>query len=143
MEQWIEFIGNNPILSLIWAALVFLLVFGTIKAKLSSIKQISPTELTMLVNRQNATVVDIRSEDDFKKGHITGAKPMAAAEIQQGTVKGLEKLKSNPIIVVCQAGVTAQKAASALLKQGCSTVCVLKGGMNSWTGASLPVVRSK
>ena len=143
MEQWIEFIGNNPILSLVWAALVVMLVAGTVKAKLSNIKQISPTELTMLVNRQNATVVDIRSEDDFKKGHITGAKHIAAAEIQQGAVKGLEKLKSNPIIVVCQAGVTAQKAASSLLKQGCTTVSVLKGGMNSWTGASLPVVRSK
>jgi len=38
---------------------------------------------------------------------------------------------------------SAQKAANSLLKQGFSTVSVLQGGMSSWTGASLPVVKSK
>ncbi|MEE2001932.1 rhodanese-like domain-containing protein [Alkalimonas sp. MEB108] len=143
MEQWIEFIGNNLILSLIWAALAFMLIFGMIKSRFSTIKLVSPTELTMLVNRQNATVVDIRPEADYKKGHITGAKHLPLNDIVQGQTKGLEKLKATPIIVVCQAGVSAQKAAAALAKQGCDPVTVLQGGMNSWLGASLPVVRTK
>lgn len=143
MEQWIEFIGNNLILSLIWAALAFMLIFGMIKSRFSTIKLVSPTELTMLVNRQNATVVDIRPEADYKKGHITGAKHLPLNDIVQGQAKGLEKLKATPIIVVCQAGVSAQKAAAALVKQGCDSVTVLQGGMNSWLGASLPVVRTK
>ncbi|MEE2024011.1 MULTISPECIES: rhodanese-like domain-containing protein [Alkalimonas] len=143
MEQWIEFIGNNLILSLIWAALAFMLIFGMIKARLSNIKLVSPTELTMLVNRQNAAVLDIRPEADYTKGHITAAKHLPLDDIIQGKAKGLEKLKANPIIVVCQAGISAQKAAAALAKQGCSEVRVLQGGMNSWLGASLPVVRAK
>ncbi|MDP4527581.1 rhodanese-like domain-containing protein [Alkalimonas delamerensis] len=143
MEQWIEFIGNNLLLSLIWAVLAFMLVFGIVRSRLSSIKLVSPTELTMLVNRQNAVVVDVRADVDFAKGHITGAKHMPLNDLVQGKAKGLEKLKSNPIIVVCQAGVSAQKAAAALQKQGCTSVSVLQGGMNNWQGASLPVVRSK
>lgn len=97
----------------------------------------------MLVNRQNATVVDVRAEADFSKGHITGARHVPMADIEKQQLAGLEKLKAEPIIVVCQAGMTAQKAAASLLKQGFSSVSVLQGGMGSWTGASLPVVKTR
>jgi rhodanese-related sulfurtransferase len=53
----------------------------------------------------------------------------------------LEKAKSTPIIVVCQAGMSAQGAAKQLLKAGFSQVAVLRGGMSKWLEASLPVVK--
>ncbi|HSG52403.1 MAG TPA: rhodanese-like domain-containing protein, partial [Rheinheimera sp.] len=90
-----------------------------------------------------AVVVDIRAEADFNKGHITGAKHLPLADIEKQQVASLEKHKAEPIILVCQAGMSAQKAAASLLKQGFSTVSVLQGGMSSWTGASLPVVKAK
>ena len=55
----------------------------------------------------------------------------------------LEKYKDKPIIVVCAAGVTAAKVASQLVKANFSQVKLLKGGMNSWTGAGLPTTQSK
>ncbi|MDX3773218.1 rhodanese-like domain-containing protein [Chromatiaceae bacterium AAb-1] len=143
MEQFIEFAGNHPILSLVWVALFLLLVSSWIKGRFSGVKQVSPSQLTLLVNRENATVVDTRTEDEFRKGHITGAKYLPAADIQKLQLDGLEKQKDEPIIVVCQAGVTAGKSAAVLIKQGFSRVFVLQGGMGSWTGANLPVVKAK
>ncbi len=143
MEQFIEFIGNHPILSLVWAALFLLLVSSFIKGAVSKIKRITPAQLTMLINRENAEVVDVRTEDEFRKGHITGARHLPVAEIQKQQLGGLEKQKDAPIIVVCQAGMTAGKAAAELSKQGFSKVFLLQGGMGSWTAASLPVVKSK
>jgi rhodanese-related sulfurtransferase len=143
MAQFTEFVTNHPLLSLAWVVIFLLIVGGWIKSRFSAIRQVSPTELTMLVNRQDGVVIDTRSEDDFKKGHITGARQLSAGQITAQQLAGLEKQKDAPIIVVCQAGMTAQKAAVALTKQGFTNVAVLQGGMGAWTGASLPVVKSK
>lgn len=143
MAQIIEFIGNHLLLSGVWAVLFVLIVGGWLKSMLSPIKAISPTQLTLLVNRENATVVDIRSEDEYRKGHITDAKNLTQAQISNQQLLGLEKQKDAPIIVVCQAGFNANKAAAALTKLGFTKVSVLQGGMGAWTGASLPVVKAK
>ncbi|WP_333608838.1 rhodanese-like domain-containing protein [Arsukibacterium sp.] len=143
MAQYIEFISNNPILSLLWLVIFVLLIGSWIKARLSPITQLSPTQLTLLVNREDATVLDIRGIEDYKKGHITGARHADSAELQKQAPADLEKQKDAPIIVVCQVGMTAQKAAAALMKQGFTKVSVLQGGMGAWTSASLPVVKAK
>ncbi len=143
MQQYIEFFSNHPILSAVWLVLFIMLIASWVKSKFSAVRQITPTDLTMQVNRNNAVVVDIRAEADFSKGHITGARNLSLTEIEKQQLSGLEKHKAEPIILVCQAGVSAQKAAASLLKQGFTSVAVLQGGMGSWTGASLPVVKSK
>lgn len=143
MQQYIDFISNHPILTAVWMVLFIMLISSLIKSRFSATKQVSPTELTMQVNRSNALVLDIRAEADYVKGHITGARHLLLADIEKQQLSGLEKHKAEPIIVVCQAGMTAQKAAASLLKQGFTAVSVLQGGMGSWTGASLPVVKSK
>lgn len=143
MAQFIEFVTNHPLLSLAWVVIFLIIVGGWIKARFSAIRQVSPTELTMLVNRQDGIVVDIRGEEEFKKGHITGARHITASQISEQKLPGLEKQKDAPIIVVCQAGMSAQKSAAALTNQGFSNVSVLQGGMGAWSGASLPVVKLK
>lgn len=143
MQQYIEFFSNHPILSAVWVVLFVMLIVSVIKSRFSAVQQLSPTELTLQVNRHDAVVVDIRAEADFAKGHITGARQLALGDIEKQQLAGLEKHKAQPIIVVCQAGMTAQKAAASLIKQGFNKVSVLQGGMSGWTGASLPVVKSK
>lgn len=143
MQQYIEFFSNHPILSAVWVVLFIMLIASWLKSLFSSVKQITPTELTLQVNRHNAQVIDIRAEADFSKGHITSARNLSLADIEKQQLAGLEKYKAEPIILVCQAGMTAQKAATSLIKQGFTKVSVLQGGMGAWTGASLPVVKSK
>lgn len=143
MQQYIEFATNHPILSAVWVVLFVMLISSLVKSRFSAIKQVNTTELTLQVNRQNAVLVDIRNEADFNKGHITGARNVQMAAIEKQQLAGLEKHKAEPIIVICQAGVTAQKAASSLLKQGFNSVSVLQGGMGSWSSANLPVVKTK
>lgn len=143
MQQYIEFATNHPILSAVWVVLFVMLISSLVKSRFSAIKQVNTTELTLQVNRQNAILVDIRNEADFNKGHITGARNVQMAAIEKQQLAGLEKHKAEPIIVICQAGVTAQKAASSLLKQGFNSVSVLQGGMGSWSSANLPVVKTK
>jgi len=108
---------------------------------MSPIKQISPQQLTFLVNREEGKVVDIRAEKEFKLGHILDSLHLASEKANKNDFSSLEKHKDKPIIVVCAAGMTAAKVAEQLFKAGFTKVSLLKGGMNAWVNAGLPVAK--
>ncbi|GAB3013428.1 rhodanese-like domain-containing protein [Bowmanella dokdonensis] len=141
MQQFIEFVGNHYLLSSAWAALAVLLVYSLVSGRFSPIKELGTHEVTMLMNKQDALVLDIRAQNEFKKGHILGAKQIASEKLNKGDFSSLENHKSKPIIVVCAMGMTAKRTATQLLKAGFSQVSVLKGGMNAWSSANLPIAK--
>ena len=73
MEQFIAFASNNGMLSAVWVALVVMIIVTTIKIKMSPVKQISSQDLTFLMNREQGVALDVRTEKDFKAGHILDA----------------------------------------------------------------------
>ncbi|GGA89069.1 rhodanese-like domain-containing protein [Neiella marina] len=139
MDQLIEFVSANPLLSGAWIILAGMLIYSFIGGRFRGYDLVSPHELTMLVNRDNATVVDIRAVDSFRKGHIAGAKNITASKITESNRSELEKLAGKPIIVVCEAGMTANKACATLKQLGLENIYSLRGGMNEWRQANLPV----
>lgn len=143
MEQFITFASNNGMLSAVWVALVVMIIVITIKILMSPVKQISPQDLTFLMNREQGVALDIRSEKDFNANHILDAVSLSNEKITKNGFASLEKHKENPIIVVCSAGVSAVKVATDLHKAGFSRVSVLKGGMGTWTGEGLPVTNKR
>lgn len=141
MEQLITFATNNGMLSAIWVALVVMIIVITIRINLSPVKQISPQDLTFLMNREQGVALDIRSEKDFNSNHILDSINLSNEKINKNGFVSLEKHKENPIIVVCSAGLSAAKIANDLHKAGFARVSILKGGMGAWTGAGLPVTK--
>ena len=141
MAQFVEFIGNHYLMSLAWAVLFVMLIASYVSGWMSPIKQINTHDMTMLINRSNGAIVDIRSPADFNKGHITDAINIGLDKITSGSFGALEKRKSDPIVVVCNAGISAKSAARLLNKAGFEQVSVLQGGMQTWLGANLPVVK--
>ena len=139
MDQLIEFASNNFILAGIWVALVAMLIFSYISAWTSSVKELSTHEATLLINKNDAIVLDTRPAKEFNAGHILGARQIKPEEVREKNFKKLENSKDKPIIVVCAMGNQARGTANAMLKDGFANVSVLKGGMNAWQSASLPV----
>ncbi len=140
MEQFTEFLANHPMLSAAWVGIFIAIIVTSVKIKLSPIKQLSPQELTFSVNREQGVILDMRSEKEFNSSHILDAKHISKEKVNNNDFAALEKYKDKPIIVVCTAGITASKVADQLYKAGFTKACLLKGGMNAWTGAGLPVV---
>ncbi|WP_286263428.1 rhodanese-like domain-containing protein [Thalassotalea atypica] len=141
MEQLMVLASNHPLLSLAWVGIFVALIVVTILIKMSPIKQLSPQELTFLVNREEGVVVDIRAAKEFKSSHILEAVNFSMEKANKNDFTSLEKYKDKPIIVVCAAGMTASKVANQLLKAGFANTNLLKGGMNAWVGAGLPVAK--
>jgi len=138
MEQLIEFVGNHWELSSVWAVMFVLLIISYSK---TSSNMVGVQQATLLINRENAVVIDIRSNADFKKGHILGSTNIPTAKIAEG-VKGLPKDKSRPIVLVCYSGVTTATVGQKLHKVGYDNLHRLQGGINAWSGENLPLEKS-
>ncbi|KLV07455.1 hypothetical protein ABT56_05150 [Photobacterium aquae] len=143
MQQYIDFVTSNPILSLIWVGLVVAIISSIVKQKTAGYKIVGPNEATAMVNREDGVFVDIRSRDEYRNGHIAGALHILPSQIKEQNYGELEKHKDAPIIVVCKTGQTAQESADLLHKAGFSNVNLLKDGLISWNEANLPLVRSQ
>ncbi|MBR9728580.1 rhodanese-like domain-containing protein [Shewanella intestini] len=143
MQEYIQFFQANPVLSLAWVGLFVAVIVTSVKAAVSKVTNVNHQELTQMVNKQSAVVVDVRGREDYKKGHIVDALNVPLSEIKNNQVANLEKHKSSPIIVVCDAGMTSSQAAQLLIKQGFENVSNLTGGMSGWKTANLPVIKSK
>src|SRR5512147_820130 len=97
---------------------------------------LSTLQATQLINSRNATIVDIRSPEEFAKGSLPNAKNIPADKIGE---RLRELKKDKPLIVVCATGSTAGRAAAQLRAAGFSEVYVLAGGLAAWREAGLPV----
>jgi|SRR5690606_34753682 Rhodanese-related sulfurtransferase len=137
MARFIEFLVDHWILSGLWLAL-FTTLIVYINAKAG--KRLSPQQATLVINRENGVVLDVREHKDFERGHIVGAINIPLAKLAERVVE-LDKKKELPIIVVCQTGHSAGEAVKILQDRGYPNVSRMAGGMTEWHVQGLPVVR--
>lgn len=137
MEQLFEFASNHSILVMVFLALLAVLVSGELSRMLSGIKSIGPAEATRMINRENAVLVDMRPEKDFSAGHIANALHAPSSD-NHGEGK-LSVHKQGPVIVYCRSDQQASHYCGRLKKQGYEYVYTLKGGIQAWQQANLPI----
>ena len=118
------------------------IVYTEIARLFTGYKRVNPAELTALINRESALVVDVSAIADFEKGHILGSKHVAMSQFDPES-KLLAKAKELPVAVVCRSGVTASGAAKRLHKAGFTRVYLLEGGINAWIQADLPLTKGR
>lgn len=87
----------------------------------------------------NWAVVDVRTGEEWKTGHIPGSLHIMGGELP----KRLEEIPRNdkPMAVVCRTGYRSTVAASILERAGFAGVYNLTGGMEAWNAAGLPTDR--
>ena len=138
MDRIVEFATNHLLLTIAAAVVILLLLGNELLRLVKGEKRLSPADAVRLINSEDALVLDVRSAADFKKGHILNARNIALARLADHE-KELSKHKDSPIICYCTLGSTAPQACEKLSKMGFSKVYSLRGGLNAWEGASLPV----
>jgi rhodanese-related sulfurtransferase len=142
MNDLLAFAGRNPMLSLALAGLTVAIVGNEVMQLFRGFKALRPAELTALVNRENALVVDLRPSADFEKGHIPGSKNVQMSQFDPEN-KQLTAARALPVVLVCKSGQTAGAAAGRLHKAGFERVYVLDGGIGAWQQADLPLVKGR
>lgn len=137
----IPFIKNHLLLSLGWIVLFIAIIVLTVKSKLSKVKIINNAQAINMINKLDAVIIDIRSADSFKKGHITQSHNILPIDIKNANAKIIDKFKENLIILVDENGLSSSSIGELLVKQGFLNVFTLKDGIAGWNGENLPLVK--
>ena len=106
----------------------------------SGISRISVNEATLMINRQDALVVDVRETAEWSAGHIPNARHIALGHLGKN-MSEIEKHKDKPVIVVCASGNRSSMACGTLKKAGFQQVFNLSGGIGAWGDAGLPLTK--
>ena len=135
MERWLEFMGNHPFL---FGALGVLIVLFFVLEGQRNGRKISPQSLGILVKAKNAQLIDLRDAKDFRDGHISGSRNIPYSRLKDH----LEELRelNRPIVMICQMGQVSGTAAQTV---GGNSLYRLDGGILSWRGQGLPLIKSK
>lgn len=102
--------------------------------------QLTSSGVTHAINRDNALVIDLREPALFREGHIVGSKNFPLSEFDRQE----EKLKSHidrHIILVDAMGLKTGPIALRLKKAGFLKIASLKGGIDAWKMANMPVTK--
>lgn len=101
---------------------------------------VAPAEAVRLINREKGVVIDVCEPAEFAAGHVSGARNVPLASLEGH--KSLPANKALPVVVVCQSGARATRAAGVLRKLGYENTQVLAGGLRAWREANLPIEKS-
>jgi rhodanese-related sulfurtransferase len=139
-QQLIEFAGNHTLMVMALFAILVMLIGTEIQQRLSQVKAVSPGEATRLLNHENAIMIDMRSDKDYRDGHIVNA--VNVPDGKGDIPANLSKQRERPVIVYCRRGQQSTAICNKLSKQGFKSVYNLQGGVLAWQKAELPLTKA-
>jgi len=125
-------------LTISFAVITLLLVSCTNGQTQSNQSMLSAIEFsTKIKELKTATIVDVRTPDEFSKGHLANANNFDWNGTEfDNQIAPLDK--SEPVFVYCLSGGRSSSAANKMRSDGFTQVYEMDGGIMKWRGANLP-----
>ncbi len=139
-SRLLEFIVNHWALSAAFVGVLALLVITEVRRKLYGVPQLGPLAATQIMNGEDALVLDVREDSEYKQGHLANALHIPLGQLGK-RLKELDKYRDRTVVAYCRTGSRSNSAASLLRRQGFGTVFNLAGGIVAWQNANLPVTK--
>jgi thioredoxin 1 len=121
-----------------WFFLVMMMVLDTDAQNPETI-QVSSREFSRIISYEPGVLLDVRSQREFKNGHIENA-----GQLNYYAFGFKNKLlllpKDQPVYLYCNTGYRSDRAADFLVKNGYTQVYNLEHGIMEWELENLPVV---
>ena len=99
---------------------------------------LTPTQATLLINREDAQIIDVREPDEYVAGHLPESRNIPLGRLEERAGE-LDKFKDAPLILVCKTGARTVGACKQLEKLGFTRAHALEGGIEAWRTAGLPL----
>ncbi len=101
----------------------------------TTIHEIDPATLRAWLDRKEALLVDVREPDEHAREHIGGARLVPLSRFSPASVPAANGTR---IVLHCKSGRRSAEACARLLQSGVEAI-TLKGGIEAWKAAGLPV----
>lgn len=139
MQEYIDFARDNFLIVAGFFVVLGIIIKMEISRLTRKYKQVGVNEAVLLLNKDNALVLDVREDKELKGGIIKGARHVTLAELPN-RLGEFEKNKHSPVLVYCRSGSRSGHACQVLTKAGFENVSNLAGGIMAWESANLPTV---
>ena len=139
MERLIEYVTHHPWLAAAAALVAALVIAYEMRARSENLVSISPQDVVRLMN-QGALLIDLRPEQEYTAGHVSGARHMNGEQILKAT-DTLKKHKEKAVVVYDDTGSLGASAVRQLAAQGFKKAFSLRGGLAAWRAENLPLSR--
>lgn len=101
----------------------------------SRIKECTVDDVAQMLKRgEEFTLVDVREESEFARGHLPGAIHLSKGVIERDVEKTVPD-QSRKLVLYCGGGFRSALAADALQKMGYQQVISMDGGWSGWNAA--------
>ena len=138
--DYIGFVTDNLFLVTLLLILLTAIVITEAKKLMKKYKDLTPTQAVQLLNHESAVMLDVRETNELSGDGIRNAKHASFSTLDN-RLSELVKLKDKPVIAFCMNGLKSPKACRLLCMQGFTKVYSLKGGIEAWKQANMPVVK--
>ena len=116
---------------------VFFIVVGILNKR--GVVIVNGESAKKLIDKGNMKIIDVRTPEEFKGGHINGALLIPVSEIKN-RINELASMKDSELLVYCHSGGRSSAASQILRKQGFTKIHNLQGGIAAWRGMGYPLV---
>lgn len=91
---------------------------------------VSGEEMKNLMAFDSVQLIDVRSLEEFREGHLNGAQNLIYDEDFAYKITELDK--SKPVAVYCRTGRRSEECSEILKEAGFRKIYQLKGGLSQW-----------
>src|SRR2546429_6726305 len=105
-----------------------------------NIREISPQETAAALKRGDTLLIDVRDADEWKEGHIAGAKNFSRGTVELKIEEAAPDL-STPIITHCGGGGRSALASGSLQRMGYTNLKSMTGGFKAWKTAGMATTK--
>ena len=96
-----------------------------------SYQQITQEEAKEMMDTQEVIILDVREQDEYDIGHISGAVLLTVGTIDETTAAEVIPEKDSTVLVYCRSGNRSKTASSTLAELGYTNIYEF-GGINTW-----------
>jgi len=140
MQEYIDFVGENPLIFIGFFVVLALLVKVEMSRFTRKFKMVNTNEAVQLMNKDDTIIVDVREDKEIKDGVIQNSQHITLGQLPD-RIGHLGTNKQVPILVYCRSGTRSTSACTTITKAGFENVSSLTGGILAWEAANLPTVK--
>ncbi len=142
MNQYFEFIQRHWELSILFIGLILVYLFLEFRSKAMGLAEYNPQKTVLMLNHNEAVLIDLREETDFKMGHIANSINIPFSQMNNH-LKTLNKNKNKTLILLTNKTSELLLAKKILVKEGFTQFGYLTGGIAAWEQEQLPIVKTE
>ncbi|GAC1412374.1 MAG: hypothetical protein NVSMB66_1240 [Candidatus Doudnabacteria bacterium] len=98
----------------------------------NKLEGIDADEFAIHIKNHEATLIDVRTPEEYRLGHISGSRNLDFQESFSSAISNLDP--HNTYYLYCRSGGRSSAAGSLMKNKGFTHVFHLNGGISAWNG---------